>query len=61
MTKDYLDSVMVQLQAQRVNADKQVQAVEGALQLLSQLIAAETQTSVGGVMPSQGVTGPAIP
>lgn len=60
MTKDYLDSVMSQLQAQKVTAANQAQAVEGAIQLLTQLIAAEAQLAAGGTLPPQGITGPSF-
>jgi hypothetical protein len=67
MTRDYLVAAKTQLEGQlklategATNANNQVQALNGAIQCVTQLISAEDTNAAGGNLPDQGVTGPGL-
>jgi hypothetical protein len=67
MTRDYLVAAKAQLEGQlkgaqetQLNANNQVQALNGAIQALTQLIVAEDVNAAGGNTPDQGITGPGL-
>lgn len=60
MNRDYLVSAKAQLEVQQKAALDQAQALHGAVQALTQLIAAEDAQAAGGTAPAQGITGPTI-
>ena len=67
MTRDYLVGAQTQLEGQlklateaSTNASNQVQALNGAIQCVKQLIQAEDVNAKGGDSPDQGITGPGV-
>ena len=60
MTRDYLVSAQTQLEGQLKLAENQVQALNGAIQAVKQLIVAEDTNAKGGTSPDQGITGPGV-
>jgi hypothetical protein len=60
MTRDYLVAAQTQLEGQLKLAENQVQALNGAIQAVKQLIVAEDTNAKGGTAPDQGITGPGI-
>jgi len=67
MTRDYLVAAQAQLEGQlktaneaATNASNQVQALNGAVQCVKQLISQEDINAAGGNTPDQGVTGPGL-
>ena len=67
MTRDYLVGAQTQLEGQlklaveaKTQADNQVQALNGAIQAVKQLIQVEDSNAKGGDMPDQGITGPGL-
>lgn len=67
MTRDYLVAAKTQLEGQlktanevATNANNQVQALNGAIQCINQLIQVEDSNAAGGTLPAQGITGPGL-
>lgn len=67
MTRDYLVGAQAQLEGQlktateaATNASNQVQALNGAIQAIKQLIQVEDTNAAGGTSPAQGITGPGV-
>ena len=67
MTRDYLVGAQTQLEGQikqaieaQTQANNQVQALNGALQAVKQLIQVEDSNAKGGDAPDQGITGPGL-
>ncbi len=67
MTRDYLVGALTQLETQlktatdaNTQAGNQVQAINGAIQCVKQLIQVEDVNAAGGSAPAHGITGPGV-
>ncbi len=60
MTRDYLVGALTQLEGEHKKSSDQLQALNGAIQAVKQLIQAEDTNAKGGTLPDQGITGPPL-